>query len=132
MESINKKNIILTIIAVVVISGVLFIVFFGKKLLPKKPSGMDQKNNTSIEANNAIIDKVRTTDADLDGLTDAQEKQYGTDSNNPDTDGDSILDSYEVNLIKTDPLKKDTDGDGLGDGYEVSRLMDPLKKNKLK
>jgi len=35
-------------------------------------------------------------DSDNDGLTDAQEKIYGTDPHNPDTDGDGYLDGAEV------------------------------------
>ena len=43
-------------------------------------------------------------DSDLDGLTDEGEKQiYKTDPNNPDTDGDGILDGAEV-INGTNPL----------------------------
>lgn len=43
-------------------------------------------------------------DSDLDGLTDEGEKQnYHTDPNNPDSDGDGILDGAEV-LNGTNPL----------------------------
>lgn len=43
-------------------------------------------------------------DSDLDGLTDEGEKQiFKTDSNNPDSDGDGILDGAEV-IGKSDPL----------------------------
>ena len=35
-------------------------------------------------------------DSDNDGLTDAEEKIYGTDPHNPDTDGDGYLDGAEV------------------------------------
>lgn len=43
-------------------------------------------------------------DSDLDGLTDEGEKQvYHTDPNNPDTDGDGVLDGAET-VGKTDPL----------------------------
>lgn len=43
-------------------------------------------------------------DMDLDGLTDQGETQtYGTDPNNPDTDGDGFYDGTEV-LRGTDPL----------------------------
>ncbi|MDO8509854.1 MAG: hypothetical protein Q7S24_01800 [bacterium] len=132
MEPNNKKIIILAAIALFVVGGVLFLVFSNKKPSTKKPSSISVVQNVQLEANNAIIDKVRETDADLDGLTDTKEKQSGTDPKNPDTDGDGIMDSYEINITKTGPLKKDTDGDGLSDGYEVARLMDPLKKNKLK
>ncbi|PUA79096.1 Ig-like domain-containing protein, partial [Nocardioides currus] len=46
--------------------------------------------------------------------------------NDPDTDGDGLTDSTEVNTTKTDPTKADTDGDGLSDGKEVnSTKTDP-------
>lgn len=35
-------------------------------------------------------------DSDFDGLSDAMEEIYGTDKNNPDTDGDGYLDGAEV------------------------------------
>ena len=58
-------------------------------------------------------------DGDNDGLTDAQEEAIGTDPNRPDTDGDGLLDSWEVNGYRAgdfvepihsygaDPLQKD-------------------------
>jgi hypothetical protein len=36
------------------------------------------------------------TDADADGLTDADESKYGTDPQNPDTDGDGFRDGEEA------------------------------------
>lgn len=50
-------------------------------------------------------DKNIFEDADQDGLSNDEEKLYGTDS-----------------------YKKDTDGDGYGDGVEVESGFDPLKK----
>ncbi len=67
-------------------------------------------------------------DPDRDGLTNDEEKQIGTDPNNPDTDGDGLKDGEEVHIYHTDPLKWDTDGDGLSDGDEVLKYhTDPLK-----
>ena len=43
------------------------------------------------------------TDTDGDGLTDAEEDNYGTDPRNPDTDGDGMPDGYEVKA-GLDPL----------------------------
>ena len=43
-------------------------------------------------------------DSDCDGLTNAEEKLYGTDPNNPDTDGDGYSDGVEVKS-GYDPLK---------------------------
>ncbi len=44
-------------------------------------------------------------DKDQDGLKDEEEKKLGTDPNNPDTDGDKILDGLEIKS-GYDPLKK--------------------------
>ncbi len=67
-------------------------------------------------------------DPDGDGLTNREEKMFGTDPHNPDTDGDGLKDGEEVNTYKTDPLKADTDGDGLKDGEEVNTYKtDPTK-----
>ena len=81
-----------------------------------------------------------TRDSDGDGLTDAEEKELGTDPNKADTDGDGINDGDEVNGTKnpfdeegnkvadgepgapTDPTEADTDGDGVNDGDEVNRV----------
>ena len=67
-------------------------------------------------------------DSDGDGLTDAKEKELGTDPNKADTDGDGINDGDEVSGTgnkfdgkPTDPTKADTDGDGINDGDEVNR-----------
>jgi uncharacterized repeat protein (TIGR01451 family) len=57
-------------------------------------------------------------DTDRDGLPDDYELTVTrTDPNNPDTDGDGILDGVEVfGLNPTDPLNPDSDYDGLCDG----------------
>jgi hypothetical protein len=57
-------------------------------------------------------------DPDHDGLTNAQEAQYGTDPQKADTDGDGMQDGREVTL-GTDPKNPDTDGDGASDGDEA-------------
>ena len=54
-------------------------------------------------------DKAKPTsniflDSDQDGLTDSEEKLYGTDPHNPDTDGDGYSDGAEVRA-GYDPLK---------------------------
>jgi hypothetical protein len=59
-------------------------------------------------------------DPDNDGLTTGFENgTSGTDPNDPDTDGDGLLDGVEVNGTNpTDPLNPDSDGDGILDGDE--------------
>ena len=69
-------------------------------------------------------------DSDGDGLNDDVEQVIGTDPNDPDTDGDGLLDGEEVNTYKTDPLDADTDGDTLSDGREVLKIgSNPKKKD---
>lgn len=66
----------------------------------------NQAVNTNLNQN-ANVDQ--NLDSDNDGLTDVQEKTYGTD-----------------------PLKTDTDGDGYLDGAEVSSGYNPLGSGLLK
>jgi outer membrane protein OmpA-like peptidoglycan-associated protein len=69
-----------------------------------------------------------SADPDKDGLTNKEEKMFGTDPKNADTDGDGLNDGDEVKKYMTNPLKADTDGDGLSDGDEVLKYhTDPLK-----
>ena len=82
-------------------------------------------------------------DSDQDGLSDQEEKSYGTDSNNADTDGDSYSDGVELKG-GYDPLKpapgdkiiNNSDGTVLAEGVggeqdlsEDENLTDELSKN---
>ena len=69
---------------------------------------------------------VATTapDADEDGLSDADELDFGTDPLDPDSDDDGLTDGDEVDR-GTDPLDPDSDGDGLLDGDEILLHTDP-------
>lgn len=60
-----------------------------------------------------------SSDRDNDGLTRCEEEMFGTNPNNPDTDGDGIADGDEINIYKTNPLSADTDGDGISDFDEI-------------
>ena len=68
-------------------------------------------------------------DSDFDGFDDSVEtntgifisgSDTGTDPNNNDTDGDTLLDGQEFFVYGTNPVLSDTDGDGLYDGDEVN------------
>ncbi|MBN2800734.1 MAG: redoxin domain-containing protein [Deltaproteobacteria bacterium] len=64
-------------------------------------------------------------DADEDGLSNADEKELGTDPDLADTDGDGLSDGQEVNDLGTDPLSLDSDADGYLDQEEVAVGSDP-------
>ena len=110
----------------------------------------DSEFATPVLSANASLEFV---DSDLDGLTDDEELQLGTNPNDPDTDDDGLLDGFEVsygfdpfipgeetddpdadglhNLDEqaagTDPHDPDTDGDGLSDPEEwISLGTDPV------
>jgi len=61
-------------------------------------------------------------DRDGDGLLKEKEEKRGLDDTRPDTDKDLLLDYAEVYTYRTDPAASDTDGDGLVDWYEISFL----------
>jgi len=58
------------------------------------------------------------TDDDGDGANIAVEREYGSDPNKTDSDGDGVYDGLEIFSLGTMPTKRDTDGDGLIDGIE--------------
>ena len=71
---------------------------------------------------NCVMEQI---DTDNDGLVDDEELAWGTDLNNPDTDGDGLSDYDEVNKWQTDPNNPDSDGDTYSDGEEVSNGYNP-------
>jgi len=68
-------------------------------------------------------------DTDMDGWTNDQEKDAGTDPWKKDTDDDGIIDPKE-RIYNTDPLDADTDGDGYNDGDELKQGYDPARAGK--
>jgi hypothetical protein len=74
---------------------------------------------------------LKKSDTDKDNLTDDEERVYGTDILNPDTDNDGLTDYDEVKFYKTNPLDSDTDNDGYLDGIEVKNGYNPLGAGKL-
>lgn len=80
-------------------------------------SNENANTNSSGSTNAAVpVTATSTTDTDNDGLTDVEEKIYGTKINQPDTDEDGFLDGEEVKngynplgegkIIKLDKVKK--------------------------
>jgi hypothetical protein len=67
------------------------------------------------------------SDTDGDGLYDTEEIARGTDPNNPDSDGDTLIDGAEVSIFGSDPTLGDTDGDLVSDSIEVALGEDPAE-----
>jgi hypothetical protein len=92
--------------------------YFGE-LVGGEPTGIP---GTGMTIGFSIVDP----DTDGDGLTDSEEVNvHGTDPLDPDSDNDGLKDGQEVNTHLTDPLNPDTDGDGFNDGEEVLAGSDP-------
>jgi hypothetical protein len=76
-------------------------------------------------------------DSDGDGLLDGKERSLGTNPRSADTDGDGLTDFQEVRgvlvrtlgVIQTDPTDADTDNDKRTDGAEAE-LTDPGEPNR--
>ncbi len=69
-------------------------------------------------------------DSDGDELNNKREQSFGTNPNNPDTDGDGIPDGMEVFTTKTNPLLADTDRDGLSDSCEDNNKNGTMEKDE--
>lgn len=93
------------------------------------PNGEETTPNGEPAGGNgdAFLISLVENDTDVDGLTDEEEASYGTNSTNPDTDGDGLPDGTEVNVEGTDPTNPDTDGDGIPDGED----LDPLTPTEV-
>lgn len=60
------------------------------------------------------------TDTDGDGLGDSEESILGTDPRLYDSDGDTLSDYDEVEILETDPLSPNTDGDRYRDNEDTN------------
>lgn len=78
---------------------------------------MNFSNTSDIGIEN--IDGNHAEDLDGDGVTNAAEREKGTDPNNKDTDGDGLSDGIEL-ANGLNALDTDSDGDGLSDSEELS------------
>jgi len=77
-------------------------------------------NTDQSDIDGDMLGDVCDTDADGDGLFNADELSYGTDPLDDDTDGDTLSDGAEVIVYGTDPKNTDTDSDGIPDGDEIN------------
>jgi WD40 repeat protein len=102
---------------IIILLKITLVTLFLSLLLTSCGGGSTTNNTTSPPVqDDSNADDL--TDADLDGLTKAQELILGTDPNNPDSDNDRIWDGEEVNMYATLPTVADTDADGMLDGAD--------------
>ncbi len=93
--------------------------------------GVNTATSSLLATSTANTTPESLVDSDLDGLTNVQEKMYGTNPQAVDTDGDHLSDYEEIKIYHTDPLNPDTDADGFSDGQEVKAGYNPLGAGKL-
>jgi LmbE family N-acetylglucosaminyl deacetylase/regulation of enolase protein 1 (concanavalin A-like superfamily) len=89
-------------------------------------SATDSDGNTSIANITISVEQPNEPDSDGDFLVDSLEAVYGTDPALPDTDADGLTDFEEIFTYATDPLVADSDGDLMPDGAEISYGLNPL------
>ncbi len=76
-------------------------------------------------------DQASFIDSDGDGLTNAEEIEFGTAVSKSDTDSDGLGDREEIKVYGTDPRRTDTDDDGFLDGQEVEGGYNPNGDGRL-
>ncbi len=146
------------ILVILLLLGALIAIamrFFNTSSNPAVSSQPSPSPSAAVESSTPLVTSSQPVgsnadDPDQDGLNNAEERLYGTDPNNPDTDGDGYPDGEEVKngynplgsgtldsdndglpdpverKMGTDPFNPDTDGDGYSDGSEVAHGHNPL------
>jgi uncharacterized repeat protein (TIGR02543 family) len=83
-----------------------------------EPYDFDAQVSSNITIYAKWYDETDTTDSDNDGLSDALEKEFGSDPTKNDTNDDGLSDYYEINWLNYDPTSDDSDGNGVPDRDE--------------
>jgi hypothetical protein len=79
--------------------------------------GADAQDPVRV-ASDAPFSNPAFTDSDGDGLTDAQEAEFGTDPFDPDSDADGVPDGADNCRTFFNPSQADSDGDGIGNACD--------------
>lgn len=147
----KAKNFIIIGILVLGIGGLAYAGYYAytslsqresiPKILPEADEITSPAQNSSSQEQDVLKQNIPAQtqnppaapdqDSDFDGLSDNEERLYGTDVKLADTDSDLLTDRDEVKTFGTDPLNPDTDGDGYKDGEEVANRYNPKGAGKL-
>ena len=122
----NKKPIKIIIAVFLIIAILIAILSIPLIRQFKIVDASDDVTTLEVKARAASIEYDDNGDEDDDGLTNREEKQYGTNIFAADTDNDQIGDKDEIEYSETDPTNPDSDGDGIIDGLEARIGLDPL------
>ena len=103
------------------------------KIAATRPADEDSLNDSAIQENYFVdldadgdgIGDTKDNDNDNDGLTDETEKSLGTNPRQPDSDGDTVIDSKDAFPLDITEWQ-DTDNDGLGDNLDADDDNDGL------
>ncbi|MCR4311767.1 MAG: hypothetical protein NUV56_00625 [Candidatus Uhrbacteria bacterium] len=93
--------------------------------------GSGEVSDEESEEEEVRVNPATLLDSDGDGLSNAEELEYGTSVTKADTDGDGLGDREEVEVYDTDPKEVDTDGDTFLDGQEVAGGYNPNGPGRL-
>lgn len=105
-----------------VICAIVLPMLFSSPLLPSFDTAfaLVQTMNYISTGTTSTTTKPRI-DKDGDGLSDEEEKTFGTNPKSPDSDKDGLIDSDEINIYHTNPSDADSDNDGLSDFDELKK-----------
>lgn len=94
-----------TVLGMALIATVILAVGYSiVRRLGSRPPAPERQNAAAAEKFQKQIQDAYAIDKDFDGLTDEEEKKYGTNQNLADTDGDGKLDYDEIKKFHTNPL----------------------------
>jgi hypothetical protein len=77
--------------------------------------------NIQLKAGDTLY-LVYMEDRDGDGVFSRQERLLGTSDVLADSDGDGLTDFFEINISHTNPANPDTDGDSVIDSLDAAPL----------
>lgn len=138
-SSIEGKSLsgVLLMIAIVFLLAAGALALFLFSLRPQQSSLI---NNSSVPTDAAAIQNSNggetvitpeILDSDHDGLSDTEERDAGTLTDQADSDNDGLNDREELRTFGTQPLTPDTDGDGFLDGDEIRNGYNPRGPGQL-